>query len=123
MAPGLRSRLSRLVRWSPRACTNRACCSRGPRRKLMNRSDIAIEFVHVDYAVNGNRALLSDLNLSVQRDEVLILLGRSGSGKTTTLKLINRLLAPTRGEIRVEGRTTLQWDPIHLRRRIGYAVQ
>lgn len=90
---------------------------------MNNRSDIAIEFVHVDYSVNGNRALLSDLDLAVQRHEVLILLGRSGSGKTTTLKLINRLLPPTRGEVRVEGRTTLEWDPIQLRRRIGYAVQ
>ncbi len=85
--------------------------------------EIAIEFVHVDYAVNGDRPLLSDLNLAVRRDEILILLGRSGSGKTTTLKLINRLLCPTRGEVRVEGRTTLEWDPIQLRRRIGYAVQ
>ena len=87
------------------------------------RSQLAIEFVHVDYAVNGDRPLLSDLNLAVRRDEILILLGRSGSGKTTTLKLINRLLCPTRGEVRVEGRTTLRWDPIQLRRRIGYAVQ
>jgi len=86
-------------------------------------SEIAIEFVHVDYTVNGDRPLLSDLNLAVQRDEVLILLGRSGSGKTTTLKLINRLLAPTRGEVLVERRSTLQWDPIQLRRKIGYAVQ
>jgi osmoprotectant transport system ATP-binding protein len=86
-------------------------------------SEIAIEFVRVDYTVNGDRPLLSDLNLAVRRDEVLILLGRSGSGKTTTLKLINRLLTPTRGEVLVEGRSTLQWDPIQLRRKIGYAVQ
>jgi osmoprotectant transport system ATP-binding protein len=90
---------------------------------MNHRSEIAIEFVHVDYAVNGDRPLLSDLSLDIQRDEVLILLGRSGSGKTTTLKLINRLLSPTRGEVRVEGRSTLEWDPIQLRRRIGYAVQ
>jgi osmoprotectant transport system ATP-binding protein len=51
------------------------------------------------------------------------LLGRSGSGKTTALKLINRLLSPTGGEVLVEGRSTLQWDPIQLRRNIGYAVQ
>lgn len=83
----------------------------------------AIEFAHVAYSVQGNRALLSDLNLAVQSREVLMLLGRSGSGKTTTLKLINRLLVPTTGEVRVEGRTTLEWDPIRLRRSIGYAVQ
>jgi len=85
--------------------------------------DIAIEFVHVDYAVDGTRTLIADLNLAVRSHEILMLLGRSGSGKTTTLKLMNRLLSPTRGEVRVEGRATSQWDPIHLRRRIGYAVQ
>ena len=90
---------------------------------MKDRSDIAIEFVHVDYTVNGTRALISDLNLAIRSHEILILLGRSGSGKTTTLKLINRLLSPTRGEVRVEGRATDQWDPIQLRRRIGYAVQ
>ena len=90
---------------------------------MNGQSDIAIEFAHVDYVVDGRRSLLADLNLSIHRGEVLILLGRSGSGKTTTLKLINRLLDPTRGEVRVEGTTTQQWDPIRLRRSIGYAVQ
>jgi osmoprotectant transport system ATP-binding protein len=87
------------------------------------RSEISIEFVHVDYCVNGTRTLISDLNLAICSHEILMLLGRSGSGKTTTIKLINRLLSPTRGEVRVEGRTTDQWDPIQLRRSIGYAVQ
>ena len=90
---------------------------------MSSRTDIAIEFVHVDYTVDGNHTLLSDLNLSIVRHEALILLGRSGSGKTTSLKLINRLLTPTRGEVRVENKSTLDWDPILLRRRIGYAVQ
>ena len=90
---------------------------------MNGQSDIAIEFGHVDYVVDGRRSLLADLNLSIHRGEVLILLGRSGSGKTTTLKLINRLLDPTRGEVRVEGTTTQQWDPTRLRRSIGYAVQ
>ncbi len=90
---------------------------------MKDRSEIAIEFVHVDYSVNGARALISDLNLAIRSHEILILLGRSGSGKTTTLKLINRLLSPTRGEVLVEGRATVQWDAIQLRRRIGYAVQ
>jgi osmoprotectant transport system ATP-binding protein len=63
------------------------------------------------------------LNLEVQRGETLVLLGRSGSGKTTTLKLVNRLLLPTGGQVRVEGRSTLDWDQIRLRRRIGYVIQ
>jgi osmoprotectant transport system ATP-binding protein len=93
-------------------------------RQMMNHlSDSAIEFIHVDYTVNGTHALISDLNLAIRSHECLVLLGKSGSGKTTTLRLVNRLLSPTRGEVRVEGRATHEWDPIQLRRRIGYAVQ
>jgi osmoprotectant transport system ATP-binding protein len=90
---------------------------------MPNSSETAIEFRHVDYDVRGNHALLSDLNLSIQRHELIVLLGRSGSGKTTSLKLINRLLVPSRGDVLVEGRSTAEWDPIKLRRHIGYAVQ
>lgn len=61
--------------------------------------------------------------LDVRKGEVLVLLGGSGSGKTTTLKLINRLIEPTSGEIVVEGRPTGEWDKIELRRRIGYVLQ
>jgi osmoprotectant transport system ATP-binding protein len=87
----------------------------------------AIEFRHVSYRLNGSgdagRELLHDLNLEVQRGETLVLLGRSGSGKTTTLKLINHLLTPSEGEIRVEARPTREWDVIRLRRMIGYVIQ
>ncbi|HEV2233948.1 MAG TPA: ATP-binding cassette domain-containing protein [Terriglobia bacterium] len=82
-----------------------------------------IECRGAGYRLNGGRALLADLNLQIQQGETLVLLGRSGSGKTTTLKLINRLLVPTEGEILVEGRATTAWDPIRLRRRIGYVIQ
>src|SRR5579863_10542377 len=82
-----------------------------------------IEFDNVRYAVDSQRDLLRGLNLQVRRGETLVLLGRSGSGKTTTLKLINCLLVPSSGEVRVEGRSTLAWDPIQLRRRIGYVIQ
>jgi osmoprotectant transport system ATP-binding protein len=83
----------------------------------------AIEFVNVHYRTNGNRELISGLDLTVARGETLMLLGRSGSGKTTTLKLINRLLDATQGEVRVDGRSTVAWDAIRLRRHIGYAIQ
>ena len=82
----------------------------------------AIEFDHVSFRLNG-RALLQDLVLSVNQGETVVLLGRSGSGKTTTLRLINRLLLPTEGSVRVNGRSTAGWDPIRLRRGIGYVMQ
>jgi len=85
-------------------------------------NESAIEFDHASFRVNG-RALLQDLELSVRQGEALVLLGRSGCGKTTTLKLINRLLLPTSGEVRVNGRSTAEWDPIRLRRSIGYVIQ
>jgi osmoprotectant transport system ATP-binding protein len=82
-----------------------------------------IEFRDVGYALPGGRQLLSDLNLQVQRGETLVLLGRSGSGKTTTLKLINRLLTPSAGEVRVNGTPTRASEVIRLRRSIGYVIQ
>jgi osmoprotectant transport system ATP-binding protein len=84
---------------------------------------VAIEFVDVTYRIDGNRTLISDLNLSIRRGETLMLLGRSGSGKTTTLKLINRLLEQSEGQVRVDGRSTTDWNVIRLRRHIGYAIQ
>ena len=83
----------------------------------------SIEFHDVSFRLADGKTLLSDLNLEISRGETLVLLGRSGSGKTTTMKLINRLIEPTQGEVRVEGRSTLEWDPIQLRRRIGYVIQ
>jgi len=82
----------------------------------------AIVFERVSY-VAGSNLLLRDLDLEVRRGETLVLLGRSGSGKTTTLKLINRLVEPSSGRVLVERRSTLDWDPIGLRRRIGYVIQ
>jgi osmoprotectant transport system ATP-binding protein len=83
----------------------------------------SIEFSRVSFRLPDGKALLTDLDLEVLRGETLVLLGRSGSGKTTTMKLINRLIDPTSGEVRVEGKPTLEWDPIKLRRRIGYVIQ
>jgi osmoprotectant transport system ATP-binding protein len=82
-----------------------------------------IEFRDVGFSLPDGRTLLKQLNLHVNPGETLVLLGRSGSGKTTTMKLINRLLDPTGGEVRVEGKATVEWDPIRLRRRIGYVIQ
>src|SRR5262245_65664277 len=86
-------------------------------------SEKSIEFDHVSFRLPDGRTLLSDLTLEVHRGETLVLLGRSGSGKTTTMKLINRLIDPTEGHVKVDGKPTLEWDPIQLRRRIGYVIQ
>jgi osmoprotectant transport system ATP-binding protein len=83
----------------------------------------AIEFRDVAYVLPNGQPLLAGLNLQVQRSETLVLLGRSGSGKTTTLKLINRLLTPSSGEVRVSGAPTSESDVIRLRRSIGYVIQ
>jgi osmoprotectant transport system ATP-binding protein len=82
-----------------------------------------IQFRKVSYMLPNGQTLLQDLNLEVQRGETLVLLGRSGSGKTTTLKLINRLLTPGAGEIRVDGVNNVGADVIRLRRSIGYVIQ
>lgn len=84
--------------------------------------EVAVEMREVGLAYGGN-VVLDGLNLRVARGDILILLGESGSGKTTTLKLVNRLVEPSKGEVLVEGRATRNWNPIQLRRRIGYVVQ
>jgi osmoprotectant transport system ATP-binding protein len=78
-----------------------------------------VSFSHAAAAVS----VISQLTFSVTLGETLVLLGESGCGKTTTLKLINRLFSPTSGEVRVEGKATTAWDPIRLRRRTGYVIQ
>jgi osmoprotectant transport system ATP-binding protein len=82
-----------------------------------------VEFREVTYAVNGGRPIIDRLSLDVGRGETMVLLGESGCGKTTTLKLVNRLLAPTAGQVLVEGKATNEWDAIRLRRRTGYVIQ
>ncbi|MBK5299357.1 MAG: ATP-binding cassette domain-containing protein [Vicinamibacteria bacterium] len=82
-----------------------------------------VEFGGVSFAYAGRPHVLADVTLSIARGEVLALVGRSGAGKSTILKLINGLLLPTAGRVSVEGRDTRAWDGIGLRRRIGYVLQ
>jgi osmoprotectant transport system ATP-binding protein len=81
-----------------------------------------VEFCDVSYRI-GDKEILSHFNLRVEQGETLALLGRSGSGKTTALKMINGLVRPTQGRVLVEGKPTTEWDLIQLRRRIGYVIQ
>ncbi len=84
--------------------------------------DKTVEFRNVNFQIDGAK-ILDDLNFEVFSGEILVLLGESGCGKTTTLKLINRLYEPTSGAVLVEGKATTDWDAINLRRRIGYVLQ
>ncbi|MGA3189121.1 MAG: ATP-binding cassette domain-containing protein [Bryobacteraceae bacterium] len=81
-----------------------------------------VEFQNVAYEIAGT-PVLRGVSFSVEAGETLVLLGRSGSGKTTALKMTNGLLFPTSGQVLVEGRSTREWDPIRLRRHIGYVIQ
>jgi osmoprotectant transport system ATP-binding protein len=81
-----------------------------------------VEFREVSFEIAG-KPILTDLSLGVEAGETLVLLGRSGSGKTTALKMINGMLFPTRGQVFVDDCATTDWDPIKLRRRIGYVIQ
>lgn len=82
----------------------------------------AIQFQKIQFR-RGDATILRDISLDIALGETVVLVGRSGSGKTTTLKLVNRLLEPTDGQVYVEGKNTMEWDPVVLRRRIGYVIQ
>jgi osmoprotectant transport system ATP-binding protein len=84
--------------------------------------EVCVEFRDVCYDIVG-KPILSHVSFTVMTGETLVLLGRSGSGKSTALKLTNGLLMPSAGEVFVDGRSTRQWDPIALKRRIGYVIQ
>jgi osmoprotectant transport system ATP-binding protein len=88
-------------------------------------ADRTIQFVNVTYSINSSEyyKIVNEIGFSVAPSQTVVLLGRSGSGKTTLLRLINRMLAPTSGKVIVQGRSTTEWDPIRLRRGIGYVIQ
>ena len=82
--------------------------------------EIAFEGVSV---ARGGRPILKGVDLAIVRGETVALVGRSGAGKSTILKLVNRLLTPDAGIIRVSGRVTTDWDAFDLRRHVGYVLQ
>ena len=83
----------------------------------------AIEFRDVSYRANGGGLLLNAISLRFESGTTTALLGRSGAGKTTLLRLVNQLLPTSGGELLVEGKDVHAWNPVFLRRRVGYAIQ
>jgi osmoprotectant transport system ATP-binding protein len=83
----------------------------------------AVAFVGAGYALLGGRWIVRGLSLAVGGRETVVLVGRSGAGKTTALKLVNRLLDPSEGRVEVGGVPTDRWDPVALRRRTGWVIQ
>src|SRR4029077_4912995 len=88
-------------------------------------TEATIEFRDVEYriTITDSQSILSGISLKIHPGETIALLGRSGSGKTTMLKLINRLRNCSSGELLVENQPVRDWDVIRLRRRIGYIIQ
>ena len=82
-----------------------------------------IEFDHVSKIYNGNKVAVEDVNLSFDKGEFICLIGTSGSGKTTTMRMINRMIDPTKGTIKINGEDIQKKNPVELRRQIGYVIQ
>jgi osmoprotectant transport system ATP-binding protein len=82
-----------------------------------------VTFDDVVVRAPSGRTILDGFSLEVDDGEALALVGPSGGGKTTALKLVNALRRPSAGTVRVAGRATDAWDPIELRRRTGYVIQ
>jgi osmoprotectant transport system ATP-binding protein len=86
-------------------------------------NESAIAFDQVGLTTPEGRVILDKVDLQIPTGSTTALLGRSGSGKTTLLRTVNRLVEPTAGRVLVEARPTTDWDPITLRRSIGYVIQ
>ena len=82
-----------------------------------------VEFRDVSFGHTRQTPVLDRFTMSIAAGEVVALVGRSGAGKTTAMKLVNRLLLPSSGGVRVLDRDTREWDPIRLRRQVGYVIQ
>ena len=83
----------------------------------------AIEFEHISKSYTFEEVVLSDINLNIEDGQFVVLLGSSGCGKTTLLKMVNKLLAFDTGYLRIHGKKLSDWNIEELRRSIGYAIQ
>jgi len=84
---------------------------------------IIIRFAEVSHNYEEEKKAVQNVNLSVEEGDFVVLIGPSGCGKTTLLKMINGLIKPTEGRIFIKGRPIEEWDPILLKRNMGYVIQ
>ena len=82
-----------------------------------------LEFRNVSKAYEGHGHAVEDVSLTIREGELVVFIGTSGSGKTTCLRMINRMTEPTSGQILLHGQDVAEMDPVQLRRRIGYVIQ
>lgn len=82
-----------------------------------------VKYENVSKVFDDDFEAVKELNLKIDKGEFVCLIGPSGCGKTTSLKMVNRLIEPTKGRIWVEGQNIMEMNPVQLRRRIGYVIQ
>ncbi|MGB6177749.1 betaine/proline/choline family ABC transporter ATP-binding protein [Carnobacterium sp.] len=82
-----------------------------------------IEFKNVSKIYRGGKKAAENINLSFNKGEFIVFIGTSGSGKTTSMRMINRMIEPTSGQILINGKDIMKQDPVQLRRKIGYVIQ
>jgi len=82
-----------------------------------------IEFQHVSKIYKGNKVAVDDITFTVETGEMVCLIGTSGSGKTTSMRMVNRMTDPTKGKVLIDGKEVANSNPVELRRKIGYVIQ
>ena len=82
-----------------------------------------IEFQQVSKIYKGGKVAVEDVNLSFEKGEFICFIGTSGSGKTTCMRMINRMTDPSKGKILINGKSVTEINPVELRRQIGYVIQ
>lgn len=82
-----------------------------------------LEMNNVSKVYKGGKKAVSDLNISIKQGEFIAFIGTSGSGKTTAMRMINRMIEPTSGTITLDGKNIKELNPVQLRRKIGYVIQ
>lgn len=92
-------------------------------KKLDKRVETMIEFKNVSKVYKGGKKAADNINLSFNKGEFIVFIGTSGSGKTTSMRMINRMIEPTSGQILIDGEDIMEKDPVKLRRKIGYVIQ